>query len=126
MIGSVRFSPPLNVEGQYARSGRKDSSQSRSRRGSAGVVVRLGPTRWRRSSLAQAGELRRAIESPQASEATIAAALGEFLARDDGRRSTPQEVAVYKSVGVAAQDLVLAIYALHVGDAQRRGELVEI
>ncbi len=80
----------------------------------------------RASALAQAGELLRAIDSGQASEATIAAELGEVLAGDHKGRCTSEEITVYKSLGIAAQDLILASYALHVAEAEGRGELVEI
>jgi len=76
--------------------------------------------------MAQAGELLRAIEAGLASEATIVAELGEVLAGDHVGRATAQEITVYKSLGIAAQDLALSSYALSVAEAQGRGDLIEL
>jgi ornithine cyclodeaminase len=80
----------------------------------------------RASAMAQAGELLRAIEAGLASEGTIVAELGEVLAGDHVGRATAQEITVYKSLGIAAQDLALSGYALSVAEAQGRGDLIEL
>jgi len=63
---------------------------------------------YRASAMAQAGELLHAIGQRVVTEAHIVAEIGDVLAgRVPGRRSDA-EVTVYKSLGVAAQDLAAA------------------
>lgn len=79
----------------------------------------------RASAMAQAGELLRAIGSGLATEASIAAELGEVLSGAHPGRSSPTEITVYKSLGIAAQDLVLAGHAHRVAEASGLGTAVE-
>jgi ornithine cyclodeaminase len=63
---------------------------------------------YRASAMAQAGELLHAIGEGVVTEAHLVAEIGEvLLAKVPGRRSD-SDVTVYKSLGVAAQDLAAA------------------
>lgn len=67
---------------------------------------------YRESAMAQAGELINALREGIADESHIAGELGEvLLGRIEGRQSV-QQITVYKSLGVAAQDLAAAVAAL--------------
>lgn len=54
----------------------------------------------------QAAEFLEAIRSGRADESHIVAELGEVIAGNASGRSSPDAVTVYKSVGVASQDIV--------------------
>lgn len=76
-------------------------------------IVRLSRfyTDSRASAMAQAGELLTAIEEGLASANDVLGEIGEVL---DGRcpgRTAPQDVTVYKSLGIAAQDLAAGFAA---------------
>jgi ornithine cyclodeaminase/alanine dehydrogenase-like protein (mu-crystallin family) len=63
---------------------------------------------YRGSALAQAGELLHAIRSGRVTEAHIVAEIGEVLSGSVPGRRSADEVTIYKSLGVAAQDLAAA------------------
>jgi ornithine cyclodeaminase len=63
---------------------------------------------YRASAMAQAGELLHAIGEGVVTEAHIVAEIGEVLAGTAPGRHSASEVTVYKSLGVAAQDLAAA------------------
>ncbi len=63
---------------------------------------------YRASAMAQAGELLHAIESGAVTESHVVAEIGEVLAGTSPGRGSDAEVTVYKSLGVAAQDLAAA------------------
>jgi len=63
---------------------------------------------YRGSALAQAGELLHAIGAGMVTESHIAAEIGEVLSGAVPGRRSDSEVTVYKSLGVAAQDLAAA------------------
>jgi len=60
---------------------------------------------YRESALAQAGELLNAIEQGIVDASHIAGEIGEVLAGSVAGRRAPEEITVYKSLGIAAQDL---------------------
>jgi ornithine cyclodeaminase len=64
---------------------------------------------YRGSAMAQAGELLHAIREGVVTEAHIVAEIGEVLAGTSPGRRSDAEVTVYKSLGVAAQDLAAAM-----------------
>lgn len=57
------------------------------------------------SALAQAGELRHAIESGAVTDRHIQGEIGEVLDGSVPGRITASDITVYKSLGIAAQDL---------------------
>jgi ornithine cyclodeaminase/alanine dehydrogenase-like protein (mu-crystallin family) len=68
---------------------------------------------YRTSAMAQAGELLNAIEQGVVSEAHIIGEIGEVLAGQKPGRLSPTDITVYKSLGVAAQDLCAASCAFN-------------
>jgi len=66
---------------------------------------------YRESAMAQAGELLNAIEQNIVSESHIAGEIGEVLAGKLPGRRDAAEITVYKSLGVAAQDLAAGLCA---------------
>lgn len=70
-------------------------------------------TDYRASALAQAGELIDAIESGAVSASHIAAEIGQVLSNELPGRANDDEITVYKSLGVAAQDLAAGLAAYH-------------
>jgi len=79
---------------------------------------------YRESALAQAGELINAIESGRVDETHIVGEIGEVLMRICSGRVDSQEITVYKSLGVSAQDLAAGKRAFE--NAQRNGGGVEV
>jgi ornithine cyclodeaminase len=65
----------------------------------------------RASAMAQAGELLTAIESGLASPGDVLGEIGEVLAGRCAGRTGPSDVTVYKSLGIAAQDLAAGFAA---------------
>jgi len=65
---------------------------------------------YRGSAMAQAGELLHAIREGRVTDAHVVAEIGEVLAGTaEGRRSA-DDITIYKSLGVAAQDLAAATF----------------
>ncbi len=64
---------------------------------------------YRGSALAQAGELLDAMKAGRVTEAHIVGEIGEVLSGTVAGRLAAADVTVYKSLGVAAQDLVSAL-----------------
>jgi ornithine cyclodeaminase len=63
---------------------------------------------YRPATLAAAGELLQAMEEGVVDESHIVAEIGEVAAGDAGGRRGDEEITIYKSLGVAAQDLAAA------------------
>ncbi|MEX0645995.1 MAG: ornithine cyclodeaminase family protein [Parvularculaceae bacterium] len=66
---------------------------------------------FRPAALAQAGEVKRAIEAGLIGPSHIACELGAVLAGDCPGRESDDQVTIYKSLGVAAQDVAAASHA---------------
>jgi len=64
---------------------------------------------YRGSAMAQAGELRDAIAAGRVTEAHLLGEIGDVLSGTVPGRLADDDVTVYKSLGVAAQDLVSAL-----------------
>ncbi|MCY3941729.1 MAG: ornithine cyclodeaminase family protein [Gammaproteobacteria bacterium] len=76
---------------------------------------------YRASAMDQAGELLDAIGNGAVSESHIAGEIGDVLAgRVAGRRDN-EEITVYKSLGVAAQDLAAAYAAFRNAESRKIG-----
>lgn len=78
------------------------------------------------SILDQAAELKAAVAGGSVTESHVAAELGEVLAGLRAGRTDDREITVYKSVGIAAQDVVAARHVLDKAIASDRGTLVRI
>lgn len=76
------------------------------------------------SAMAQAGELLDAIEHKIVSPAHVAGEIGEVLAGQIAGRQSADQITVYKSLGVAAQDLAAAWRAWE--RAHERGSGIEV
>lgn len=68
---------------------------------------------FRTSAMAQAGELLNAIEQGAVTEEHIIGEIGEVLAKQKPGRQFAADITVYKSLGVAAQDLAAASCAFN-------------
>ncbi len=76
---------------------------------------------YKASAMDQAGELLAAIRDGAVSEAHIAGEIGEVLAGDVSGRRDDGEITVYKSLGVAAQDLAAAYAAFRNAESRNIG-----
>ncbi|MEP7247210.1 MAG: ornithine cyclodeaminase family protein, partial [Gammaproteobacteria bacterium] len=73
-------------------------------------VVRRGRfyVDFRASAMAQAGELLHAMKAGVVDEGHILGEIGNVLNGDVAGRGSDQEITIYKSLGIAAQDLASA------------------
>ena len=78
---------------------------------------------YRASTFAQAGEVIGAIESGRIGRDHVLAEIGEVLSGKAGGRRDPGEITLYRSLGIAAQDLACVAHCLRA--AQARGMGVE-
>ena len=76
---------------------------------------------YKASAMDQAGELLAAIRDGAVSEAHIAGEIGEVLAGRVAGRRDDEEITVYKSLGVAAQDLAAAYAAFRNAESRNIG-----
>jgi ornithine cyclodeaminase len=79
----------------------------------------------RNSTVNEGGEYLRALRSGAITAAHIAAEIGEVANATKPGRSSPEEVTLYKSLGVAPQDLASAHYVLEKARAAGVGQLIE-
>lgn len=78
---------------------------------------------YRPSTFAQAGEVIAAIDSGRIGRDHVLAEIGEVLSGKAGGRRDEGEITLYRSLGIAAQDLACATHCLR--EAQARGMGVE-
>ncbi len=78
---------------------------------------------YRASTFAQAGEVIGAIDSGRIGRDHVLAEIGEVLAGKAGGRRDAGEITLYRSLGIAAQDLACAAHCLR--EAKARGMGVE-
>jgi ornithine cyclodeaminase len=81
---------------------------------------------YRPSAMAQAGELLTAIREGAVTEQHIAAEIGEVIAGTAAGRTSAAEITLYKSLGVAAQDLAVAAAIVDAATAAGEGSLAEL
>ncbi|MEM1232006.1 MAG: ornithine cyclodeaminase family protein, partial [Pseudomonadota bacterium] len=90
------------------------------------VVVRSRYfTDYRASCFAQAGELANAMATGRVDESHVLGELGELLSGAVPGRRSAEDITVYKSLGVAAQDLAAAVAATNAADAADLGVEVD-
>lgn len=77
------------------------------------------------STLAQAGEIVEMIAAGQLSESDLKGEIGAVLQGQVAGRSDAEQITVYRSLGVAAQDLAAAHHVLDRARATGRGQTVE-
>jgi len=80
---------------------------------------------YRASTLAEAGEYLRAVAVGAIGEDHIQAEIGEVASGAKPGRRTPSEITLYKSLGIAAQDLAAARFLLDAARAAGVGQTVE-
>ena len=76
------------------------------------------------SAMDQAGELLTAIEAGAFSEDQVAGEIGQILAGEKPGRADDEEITVYKSLGVAAQDLAAALGAVAAAKEKGLGQAI--
>jgi len=79
----------------------------------------------RNSTVNEGGEYLRALRSGAVTAGHIAAEIGEVANGTKPGRTSPEEVTLYKSLGVAPQDLASAHYVLEKARAAGIGQLIE-
>jgi alanine dehydrogenase len=78
----------------------------------------------REQVLAECGDLRSALESGQVTPDVVYAELGELIVGTKQGRTSPEEITLFKSVGVALQDIAVAAFLYEA--AQRLGVGISI
>jgi ornithine cyclodeaminase len=78
---------------------------------------------FRPSTMDQAGELLHAIAAGSVTEDHIVGEIGEVLAGDCVGRTSADNITLYKSLGVAAQDIVTARHIFHLAEQKGLGTL---
>jgi ornithine cyclodeaminase/alanine dehydrogenase-like protein (mu-crystallin family) len=79
---------------------------------------------YRFSAIHQAGELLGAIERGRVTADHIVAELGVVVEQRCAGRTAPSDLTVYKSLGIAAQDIALAAYVLEKAQGLQVGQMV--
>lgn len=80
----------------------------------------------RASAFAQAGELLHAIQEGVVTESHVLGEIGEVLAGTKPGRTNAREITVYKSLGIAAQDLAAGAYVHQQAVALNRGTVLRL
>jgi ornithine cyclodeaminase/alanine dehydrogenase-like protein (mu-crystallin family) len=81
---------------------------------------------YRESTVNEGGEYRRALESDAISPHHILGEIGEVANGSKLGRNSPADVTLYKSLGVAPQDLASAHYVLQKARAAGVGQIIEL
>jgi len=81
---------------------------------------------YRPSTMAQAGEFKLAIEEGRITADHIRAEIGEVLDGATAGRGSDDEITLYRSLGVAAQDLACAHYVLEQANKLGKGTKVSL
>jgi len=81
---------------------------------------------YRGSAMVQAGELLDAIKAGRVTEAHILGEIGDVLSGAVAGRRSADEVTVYKSLGVAAQDLAGALVVYRHALERELGTVAEL
>ncbi len=76
---------------------------------------------WKQSTLHQAAEFLRAMEEGAVDESHIAGEIGEVLNNNKTGRLNDEEITLYKSLGIVAQDLATAYAAFEIAEQQDIG-----
>jgi ornithine cyclodeaminase len=81
---------------------------------------------YRPSAQSQAGELLGAMERGRVAGDHIAAELGEVIEGTRPGRTASSELTVYKSLGIAAEDIALAAHVYRKAERLGLGQMVEL
>ena len=80
---------------------------------------------YRESTHNEGGEYRRALEAGAISPAHILAEIGEVANGSQAGRRSSSDITIYKSLGIAPQDLASAHYVLHRARAAGVGQVID-
>jgi alanine dehydrogenase len=80
----------------------------------------------RAAAMAESNDIRWAVRDGIAADDPLHAELGEIVARRRPGRTGPDQITLYKSIGVAAEDDAAAALALAAAERQRVGAVVEL
>lgn len=81
---------------------------------------------YRPSTFAQAGEIIGAIESERITRDHVLAEIGEVLSGERTGRGTQGEITLYRSLGIAAQDLACAAHCLEAARSAGAGTVAQL
>jgi len=81
---------------------------------------------FRGSAEHEAGELRRAIDAGAVTAAHVLGEIGEVASRSVAGRLADTDITLFKSLGVAAEDLASAHFVLQRAEAEGIGQVVEL
>ncbi|MCE2828335.1 MAG: ornithine cyclodeaminase family protein [Sphingomonadales bacterium] len=81
---------------------------------------------FRPSTMDQAGELLHAITAGRVTEEHIVGEIGEVLAGSCVGRTSAEDITLYKSLGVAAQDIVTARHIFHLAEQKGLGTVATL
>src|SRR5579875_1444018 len=76
--------------------------------------------------MAEAGDLLKAIEAGALKREDVSLELGQLVADQSQGRQSPDEITLFKAVGVAVQDVVVANYAAAEAERQGIGQIIEL
>lgn len=79
---------------------------------------------FKESALALGGDIRRALEAEVIDESHILGSIGSVLTGDCNGRLADEDITVFKSLGMVAQDLISCDHVLKTAEARGVGELV--
>jgi ornithine cyclodeaminase/alanine dehydrogenase-like protein (mu-crystallin family) len=80
----------------------------------------------RAAALAESNDIRWAIRDGVAADDAVHAEIGELVAGTSAGRSRPDQITLYKSLGVAAEDDAAAALVLSAAESEGAGALVEL
>jgi ornithine cyclodeaminase len=81
---------------------------------------------YRPSTFAQAGEIIGALENGRITKDNVLAEIGEVLSGTSLGRGTRDEITLYRSLGIAAQDLACAAHCLEAARASGTGTVATL
>ncbi|HEX3918152.1 MAG TPA: ornithine cyclodeaminase family protein [Caulobacteraceae bacterium] len=131
LVCTVTASPTPILEGAWIAPGAHLNLVGASRPNAAEVDTEMVARSrffvdFRQSAALEAGEYLRAVEAGAITEAHILGEIGEVAAGQVGGRLGAEDVTVFKSLGIAAEDLAAAHYALAAARAQGVGQTFEL
>ena len=78
------------------------------------------------AAMAEAGDLLKAIDAGFLSRDAVRVELGHVVNGSAERRSNPEQVTFFKSVGNAVQDVIVARYAVTAAEQSGRGQTITL
>ena len=131
LICTVTGSPEPILRGEWIAAGAHLNVVGASRIAAAEIdTAAVAKSRFfvdfRGSAEHEAGELRRAIDAGAITEAHLLGEIGEVAGGSVAGRNSGDDITLFKSLGVSAEDLASAHYVLQRAEAEGIGQLVEL